>query len=102
MLIKIEVGKTYRNIELGILQKVVFVGRTYIVFINLKTNSEEISLVNFTQNFWEEVEEWRIVYKDELGDITVGTTPFKSDSEARNSKFWKDNVEAFKTIRVDA
>lgn len=47
-------------------------------------------------------EEWRIVYKDEFGNVTVGKTPFKSKSEAKASRYWTDHSSSFKTIRVDA
>lgn len=47
-------------------------------------------------------EEWRIVYKDKFGNVTVGNIPFKSESEANASQFWTDHSTAFKTIRVDA
>ena len=47
-------------------------------------------------------EEWRIVYKDQYGNITVGKTPFKSESEAKASRYWTDHSSSFKTIRVDA
>ena len=47
-------------------------------------------------------EEWRIVYKDKYGNVTVGKTPFKSESEAKASRYWTDHSSSFKTIRVDA
>lgn len=48
-------------------------------------------------------EEWRIVYKDRYGNVTIGKTPFKSESEAKASRYWTDHKSsAFKIIRVDA
>ena len=48
--------------------------------------------------------EWRIVYKDRFGNVTVGKTPFKSESGAKASPFWTDHSDqnAFKTIRINA
>lgn len=48
-------------------------------------------------------EEWRIVYKDRYGNVTIGKTPFKSESEAKASRYWTDHKSsAFKIIRVEA
>lgn len=70
-----------------------------VVSSTIKTSSFD----HFKEYIPSPPEEWRIVYKDKYGNVTVGKTPFKSESEAKSSRYWIDHpTTAFKTIRVDA
>lgn len=101
-----EVGKKYRNTSYSSQHfTVLFVGTNTSLVTDDKMNEWAISNKRF--NKYEEYiplppEEWRIVYKDKYGNVTVGKTPFKSESEAKASRYWTDHTSSFKTIRVDA
>lgn len=101
-----EVGKKYKLISTGYLVEVLHshgeenwlkneLGKTFIV--------HDRDFLYYEEYIPPPPGEWRIVYKDRYGNVTVGKTSFKSESEARASHYWTDHKSsAFKTIRVDA
>lgn len=104
---RFEVGKKYRRINGVTIYEIIHLGETR-VFYHTDHNQEGCISKSLFHKFVEYIppppEEWRIVYKNSFGDITVGKIPFKSESEAKASSFWTDHSDqdAFKTIRVDA
>lgn len=102
-----EVGKKYRRINGVTIYEIIHLGETR-VFYHTDHNQEGCIGKSLFHKFVEYIppppEEWRIVYKDRFGNVTVGKVPFKSESEAKASQFWTDHSDqdAFKTIRVDA
>jgi hypothetical protein len=101
-----EVGKWYEHTSYAIgAFQVLFVGKSHALVT--RGNGEwAISLKNYGKHreyIPPPPEEWRIVYKDNVGNIRLGVQPFASDVEARASVWWRNcDDAAFKTIRVDA
>lgn len=103
-----EVGKKYSTSTSQEVFEVLGISGTYLWYKNIRTGIHVTGLLTstFVKCLREYIppppEEWRIVYKDRFGNVTVGKTPFKSESEAKASRYWTDHSSSFKTIRVDA
>lgn len=100
-----EVGKKYTYGNGSVIYTCLGIGKIW-VFLQCNDCSETSesltpidSFVRYKEYIPPPPEEWRIVYKDDRGTVKIGVHPFTSDSEARESPFWKS--QGFKTIRVD-
>lgn len=104
-----EVGKKYSMDTSQEVFEVLGISHTYLWYKNIRTGIHvtEPLISTFVKSLREYIppppEEWRIVYKDRYGDVTVGKVPFKSESEALASRWYTDHKSsALKAIRVDA